>query len=438
MIGERICLAVVFAAEAAIAWFYYSSVYSAKRPQLTLSISFVLGYLFLFLLSIYAAPALNLLMFFFVDLILLIFNYKCSAKACILQAAFLTFSNGASEVLVNLILTAFSFDYNAYTYNFAVMLALVILSKLLYLVIVFLAAHIFKPHSNSQNDSSLTSLFCVMPVVSVFVVVTIAYIAMTSTLEQNTEILSAVSMLALLIVNLGVLILYGHIQTMAAENMALNISKAQDEAITDHYILMREHYDSQQIMIHDIKKHLAFIGDMLNIGDVAEAERYLEELETLPSLKRTVRLCDEPLLNVILSRYIAYSQDLGIEFHCNIRSSDVSFMDPTSIAALFSNLLSNAVESAQKSRDKQIELDIFKDADEGYIVISLENSCDSTPVADANGQLITTKKGREIHGYGLKSIGRVVERYDGMSMPDYDPEAKIFRYIIRFPLSKGT
>ena len=438
MIGERTCFAVVFAAEAAIAWFYYSSVYSAKRPQLALSTSFVLGYLLLFLLSIYATPALNLLMFFFVNLILLVFNYKCSAKAGILQVAFLTFSNGVSEVLVNLILTAFIFDYNAYTYNFAVMLALVILSKLLYLVIVFLAAHIFKPHSNDQNDSSLTSLFGVMPVVSVFVVVTIAYIAMTSTLEQVTEILAAVSMLALLIVNLGVLILYGHIQNMASENMALSISKAQDEAIADHYILMREHYDSQQIMIHDIKKHLAFIGDMLNIGDVAEAERYLEELETLPSLKRTVRLCDEPLLNVILSRYIACSQDLGIEFHCNIRSSDLSFMDPTSIAALFSNLLSNAVESAQKSRDKQIELDIFKDTDEGYIMISLENSCDSAPVADANGQLMTTKKGRQIHGYGLKSIGRVVERYDGISMPHYDLEAKTFRYIIRFPISKGT
>ena len=438
MIKERICFAILFAVEAAIAWFYYSNIYSAKKLQPALSMSFVLGYLLLFCLSIYATPALNLLMFFFINLILLLFNFKCSAKAGILQSAFLTFSNGASEVLVNLILTSFSFDYNAYTYNFAVMLALVILSKLLYLVIVFLAAHIFKPPSTNQNESNLTSLLGVMPVVSVFVVVTIAYIAMTSELKPIIEIMATISMLALLIVNLAVLILYGRVQAMAAENMALSISKAQDEANADYYLLLRDQYDSQQIMIHDIRKHLGFVSDMLKIGNAAEAERYIEELEAMPSLKRTVRLCDDPLLNVILSRYIGWSQDLGITFHCNIKSSDFSFMDATSVTALFSNLLSNAVESAQKSEDKRIEFSIVKNVEEEFIMISLENSCDTAPETDLNGNFKTTKNNQRIHGYGLKSIDRVIKQYNGLSMPRYDSSAKTFCYTIQFPINKAN
>ena len=432
MIEERICYAVVFAVEAAIVWFYYGNIYSVKKDQPIFSLSFVLGYLLLFLLSRHATPALNLLMFFFVNLILLLFNYKCSVKAGILQAAFLTFSNGASEVLVNLILTFLSLDYSAYTYNFTIMLALGIVSKLLYLVIVFFATHILKPQLANQSESNLTTLLGVMPVVSIFVVVTIEYIALTSELKPIIEIMAAVSMLALLIVNLVVLILYGRIHAIAAENTALSISKAQDEANADYYLLLRDQYDSQQIMIHDIRKHLGFVSGMMKIGNFSEAERYIEELEAMPSLKRTVKLCDDPLLNVILSRYIDWSQELGITFHCDIKSSDFSFMDSTSVTALFSNLLSNAVESAQKSAEKRIDFSVVKNFEEEYVMISLVNSCDAAPQTDVYGNFRTTKTNQRIHGYGLKSINRVIQKYNGISMPCYDSIAKMFHYIIRF------
>lgn len=434
MIKERLCFAVLFVVEAAIAWFYYGNIYSIKSSRLTLSMSFTLGYLLLFILSIYVTPAINLLVFFLINFILLVFNYKCSEKTGVLQSAFLTFSNGASEVFVNLILTTLSLDYNAYTYNFSVMLALVILSKLLYLVVVSLAAHILKPQTANQNESTFTSLLGVMPVVSVFIVVTIAYVAMTAELNPVIEVMATTSMLALLIVNLAVLILYGRVQTMVAENMALSISKAQDEANTDYYMLLREQYDNQQIMIHDIRKHLGFVSDMLKIGNSAEAERYIEELEAMPSLKQTVRFCNDPLLNVILSRYMEWSQSLGITFHCNIKSSDFSFMDATSITALFSNLLSNAVESAQKSDEKIIEFSIVKNYEEEFIMISLENSCDAAPETDIYGNLRTTKLNHRVHGYGLKSIYRVIKNYNGLSMPLYDSSSKTFRFIIQFPI----
>lgn len=45
MIKERVCYAVVFAVEAATAWFYYSSIYAAKRNRTSIYISFFLGYL---------------------------------------------------------------------------------------------------------------------------------------------------------------------------------------------------------------------------------------------------------------------------------------------------------------------------------------------------------------------------------------------------------
>lgn len=433
MIKERICFAALFAVEAVIIWFYYKSIYQSKRTGLILLASFTVGYVFLFFLSELKIPALNLLLFMLVNFILIISNYKCSLTAAVLHAAFLTFCNAVAEVLVNLGLMSFGVEYNSYTQNFTVMLALIILSKFLFVFIVFFAANILKPRAETIDETKPTLLLGIMPLVSSFVVVTIAYIAMSTELLPQHELMVSISMLALLLVNIALMILHVHIRSIAAENMALSVGKVQDEAHAEYYKLLKEQYDSQRILIHDIKQHLNSVRDMLEFSSIDEVEQYLSELEGLPALKPTMRLCDDPLLNVILSKYIEQARVLGINFLYNIVSSNFSFMDAASITALFSNLLSNAVEAAQNSSRKQIELSIKRNLEEEFILISLSNSCDIAPILDNAGLFISTKNNHELHGYGQRSIERVIRKYDGLSALRYDADNSTFNYTIRLP-----
>lgn len=134
--------------------------------------------------------------------------------------------------------------------------------------------------------------------------------------------------------------------------------------------------------------------------------------------------------------YNSYTQNfrvLGINFLYNIVSSNFSFMDAASITALFSNLLSNAVEAAQNSSRKQIELSIKRNLEEEFILISLSNSCDIAPILDNAGLFISTKNNHELHGYGQRSIERVIRKYDGLSALRYDADNSTFNYTIRLP-----
>ena len=390
MIKERICFAALFAVEAVIIWFYYKSIYQSKRTGLILLASFTVGYVFLFFLSELKIPALNLLLFMLVNFILIISNYKCSLTAAVLHAVFLTFCNAAAEVLVNLGLMSFGVEYNSYTQNFTVMLALIILSKFLFVFIVFFAANILKPRAETIDETKPTLLLGIMPLVSSFVVVTIAYIAMSTELLPQHELMVSISMLALLLVNIALMILHGHIRSIAAENMALSVGKVQDEAHAEYYKLLKEQYDSQRILIHDIKQHLNSVRDMLEFSSIDEVEQY-------------------------------------------IVSSNFSFMDAASITALFSNLLSNAVEAAQNSSRKEIELSIKRNLEEEFILISLSNSCDIAPILDNAGLFISTKNNHELHGYGQRSIERVIRKYDGLSALRYDADNSTFNYTIRLP-----
>lgn len=190
-------------------------------------------------------------------------------------------------------------------------------------------------------------------------------------------------------------------------------------------------------MIHDIKKHFGSINELLKVGDITSAKQYIERLEKLPALGQAVKLCDNPLLNVILYQYNTYAHDIGISFTCDIRTSKFSFMDATSTTALFSNLLSNAFEAAEKSEEKSIDFSITYNPDGQCVIISLTNSCDIAPKIDSNGNYKTSKRDQNIHGYGIKSIERVVRDYNGMSASRYDYTTRTFHYTIRFPVDSS-
>ena len=109
-------------------------------------------------------------------------------------------------------------------------------------------------------------------------------------------------------------------------------------------------------------------------------------------------------------------------------------MDASSITALYGNLLSNSLEAATYSMEKQIDFSVTRNALQSVIVISVINSCDIAPTPDGHGGFLTKKPNRVLHGVGLRSISRGVKRYDGVATMYYDPEKKQFHHIIQFPV----
>ena len=377
---------------------------------------------------------LNVGSFFVINAILLAINYSCEVKSAILHAAFLTLLMSIAEILVNLLITVIVDDYTAYTYSMSAFVSLVGFSKLLYFLLTILAARLFKPHKNWNEEPSQIVLLCFMPLVSVVIIVTFIYIGITGQLTSLTEVLVSVSVVALLLVNIIVLFIYNRIQSMDRENAALQMSRLRDQADAEYYGMLQQQYDGQRILIHDIKKHLSVINSMAEEGNSQRIVGYISELENLPEFKRKARLCNEPILNMVLLRYSEYCAEHDIDFSCDVRSDGVSFMDAISITALFGNLLSNAVEAAEKSSEKMIELSVIKNMEQNNVLVSLINSCDTAPVKDSSGNLTTRKDRSKGHGYGTKSISRVVTKFGGRLEMQYDETAHEFHSIIRFPI----
>lgn len=434
MIAEKLLYAAIFLTEAITAWLYFSYIYTQTKNSLHTLFCFTLGYTLLFVASQFDAVLINVMLFLAVNAVILSLNYSCERKSALLHAAFLTLTMSVSEILVNLFITYVTKDYTAYTYSFSAFMPLFVFSKLLYFFITVVAARLFKPHKGFSEEPSQIVLLCVMPLVSVIVIVTFIYIGTTGQLTSLTEIMVTVSVFSLLLVNIVVLFIYNRIQKLDEEHAAFQMSQIRDRADAEYYEMLQQQYDGQRILIHDIKRHFSIIDLMAEEGESQKIREYISELEDLPEFKRKARLCDNPILNLVLLRNSDYCSANSINFSCDVRADSISFMDATSITALFGNLLSNAIEAAEMSKGKMVELSVMKNLQQNSVLISLVNSCDVAPIKDANGNFETIKDKNKGHGYGTKSIARVVQKYNGKSDMRYDEDAKEFHSIICFPV----
>lgn len=435
MIGELLCYAVVYIAEAITALWYMEYLFARKRKMSHIIPTVGIGYLLLYGVSLLEITVLNTVSFFLVNFVVLYTNYLCARKTAILHSAFLSFIMTVAEILVAILISFFVNDFAAYTYDFSIMVIMAVLSKLLYLVFALTGARVFSPHKQITEEPHMMVLFCSLPIISAVVSVLIVYIGLRTELTESAEIMMLVNVLALLVVNLIFMMLYNYIQKSNADNLALQLSIQREEADTEYYKTLQEQLENQRILIHDIKNHLTTIEGLAACCKISEITEYISQLESTLKPTEQSRLCTDPILNILLYRFIEECNAKGVDVHLDLRENCTSFMDAPSITTLYGNLLSNALQAASTSHEKIIELSVIHNSEQALILISVVNSSDTAPIPDNFGGFRTTKTSG-IHGVGLKSIDRVIRKYNGMATMYYDKAEKKFHHIIHFPVKQ--
>lgn len=428
MMWALICYAFVLTSEGITAWSYFEQVFERKGSRKVEIWMFILGYTLLFVLSQFKNVLVNTVAFLFVNLILLFSNFACKKLIGIIQVAFLTVVMGGTEVLAGNLMSCLSHDFKAYQYDISVMIPLSVLSCLLYFFVMQIIAKLIKP-AKDGTDTSTVFLLSILPVVSVLITMTIAYISITTRIKPIVGILMAISVIALLMVNILVTVVYNHIQKMYNDRLELELIAQKAKMDTENYKILENQYENQRVLIHDIRGHMQVMRGLLESKNYDELENYLLDMERDPALQKIARLCDNTVLNVILVHHASICKSLGIDVDFDIRQHSVDFISAHDITAIFDNLLTNAEEAAKNTSEKYIKLSATQQGETG-VLITVINSCNSAPDMDEDGNIKTKKKDKEHHGVGLKSVKQAVQRYHGVSRMYYSNEENRFHSVI--------
>lgn len=170
-------------------------------------------------------------------------------------------------------------------------------------------------------------------------------------------------------------------------------------------------HENTRRLKHDMRNHIMVIASHLNSGAVEEAKQYLSVV--LDNLDRVYSYIQtgNAVMNYIVNSKLQYAQRKGIQFKAEIENLPFSRVGSVDFSALLGNALDNAIEASVGKKDAFIDVSVSKKR--GYDTIAVKNRIEGS-VLEANPELHSTKANGMTHGYGMKQIKSIAEKYGGL------------------------
>ena len=160
---------------------------------------------------------------------------------------------------------------------------------------------------------------------------------------------------------------------------------------------------------HDLKNKLTgllYLVEKQDMEHLSEQIGYIfEELEKIDAKSYTKNQVVDSVLRVKMG--IAKAQ--GIRTDVIIRIPEKLHLEYGDIGVLYGNLLDNAIEACMQIPEEDRYIRVENKFVEGNMLLLIQNT--KKPIR--NEKLLTTKEDTYSHGRGIRSVRRVVEKYNG-------------------------
>lgn len=198
----------------------------------------------------------------------------------------------------------------------------------------------------------------------------------------------------------------------------------------DQYKRSRENVELINQKYHDLKHQIAFIRME---QDEKKKEEYLHKLESGVGILPDSHHTGNAILDTILAGKQIYCRQNGIQLNVVADGAKLGFMEVLDICSVFGNALDNAIESVEKLTDPEkriVQVAVYTQS--SFLMIRVENYYE-TMLHIRGDHYQTTKENMEYHGYGLKSIRYIAEKYGGSVKILTDDNCFSLRVLIPLP-----
>lgn len=190
--------------------------------------------------------------------------------------------------------------------------------------------------------------------------------------------------------------------------MQISVLDTQYDLIESQYVRAQNFYTENAKLYHDIKHHLRALERLLQNGDWREALAYIESVQEPLQCKMIPVHTGVDIVDTVIyeAKEKAEQRNILLVVETPILPSGLKLED-REFCVLFANLLNNALEAAKE----QIRLNIAITA--GFLVIEMQNDYKEKPVVKNNHFVSEREQDSLAHGWGMKIIEQIVEKYQG-------------------------
>ncbi len=411
----------VYAVEMLIVYLFFTRITERCRPVI---ICFILGLAYfefgsLINLLFHNSTWINTVTCAFIISIFAITCFHIRPHMAVIYSVILNLLNYILEIVGMLLLSGLFFSNNIdYNSSPALLLTMTLICKSLWFLTCLLLSSAVKGNSDVARKLTLHLLY--YPITTTICLIVLYYLCVNIGMEENIRIIFSLLSLILFASNIILFLNYQHQLETDSEYLRILSENHRLQTEKSYYDILEKQNQQLMIYAHDTKNHLAAIQSAVENPQV---QNYVKELSD--QLTEYTRSCHSGnmMLDVMINKYVTACEMQNISFDYDVKTCNLNNMEDMDLVAVLGNLMDNALTSAGESAQKKISLSTT--TRNGFSVTIISNSCDSSPKLQGT-HLISSKKEKSLHGYGLKSVSRTLKKYDGGFDWDYDEVTHMF------------
>lgn len=264
----------------------------------------------------------------------------------------------------------------------------------------------------------------------------IVVICLLTYLNACTNRGMAVVSAGMLIINFFMLYLYNLLLYSISQKYETEMLRRKMQVYAHQLDAILQSEERIKILQHDMKHHMNELKLIANKHGIVEMQEYIDHMESFIQNPKEIVDSGNMEIDSVLNYMLQKARG-------ELKNVTVNVMLPEKIKhsfdinILLGNLLENAIEAARQTEKKYLCVDIA--LKRGVLKIQIANSFSSENIVKEEHKGVgtvfrTTKKAKEKHGIGLKSVRKIVEMYNGTM--DVTPQNDIFNIKLILYMSR--
>ena len=177
----------------------------------------------------------------------------------------------------------------------------------------------------------------------------------------------------------------------------------------NQFEMIRQSQINTRSLKHDMKHHLKMLSDLVSSGDKDAALTYLSDMGAFMDHSEAFISSGNERIDSILNYMIKKAKNAKIHITWKIQIPEQIEISTFDINVILSNLLDNALIALSDLPNPTLA--ILMKYDRGILYINIQNNCNHEQASIYN--IHSAFEPEHEHGYGLKNVRRIVEKYHG-------------------------
>ncbi len=394
--------------------FNENMVYNKKIERL----SYILYYIFISSLYLINGVPVIMMIFNLICIFLIQFNYKIAIKDKMLLSMYLYLLLFIMDLFIVSIINKLDIDIFTKILKISDVSLDSILIYLLIFSIIIKSLKIFK---NIKFKVDIPKSFLLPLVIVPFMSICLLLLLLLLEVLENYKIGFLFVIIVLLILNVCVFLSYNYIIATLVKKEEKNILEQKYLTYVEQFEIIKDKFESLNMLKHDIKKHFMFINQLILDENYSEVLEYINELNNniLKENKKIVKI-DNPYIDTILNLKLNEAIKNNIKIKANVSLPYDLNISTIDMVCLIGNILDNCIEANLKLKENERYIFLKIKYYSKTIFINVCNKYNEI-ILDNKGNILSSKINRkQKYGVGIKIIKKIVENYNGLLEIEYN------------------